>query len=786
MTATTTRARIGVLGGVFAAAFLVVAGHLWWVMVKDHEVWARRSHENRWSFQSVPSQRGSILDRFGTVLVRDEPTTQLALHYLRFRMRHPVGAAVHGATSWANQQPGRRGTCFDYLDGALGPEAAAQELLAMPVRVLRPGVLPKSVASELGGAVTTVLAACSGRSRRSVFAALRGAALAGNAGEVGDVLAVPRERLLAAFVTYVQSLRQLDVRLRERDDAGEPARGLVDTLEFLRRASLADAHVTWTENGEQRHGSPLEEVRRVFAEQVPFDLAAELRVGGDRYVGIDVLPSVSRRYELQDSDQSLRVLLGIVLGVDRSLPGTDTSEQASARRQAIGRLVERELPDDWLAELVPPDDDASADARDLLQEQAKDRFERELLVRERRGVSGIEAAFDATLMGTLGLRLVEHDAQRREQQLWSHLRVRAGEDVRITIDLGLQRAAEAAAAAAHQRQRHGDERDQAKTEAAVAVIDAHTGDVLAYAGAPIVSPAARDVPGVVWLGNGALGSVVKPFVLVEQLQCETQGRPHRPLETLDPCQRVFRYQGIRLQCDGAHGARGCDPIEALAQSCNVFFYQVGIGLEDEGIARALHRFGLAEPPAGDAFAACWQPTVRGLPVAKPSRDNQHVGLPNRAIGYGVQASPVHVARAYAALATGFLPTLGLSPEPRPRVALDDVLSETETARRGLLACVEHGTASKRNLRVLAELGVAGKTGTAQVSDVTGSNNAWFAGYLPDRGNGEVQLCFCAVVYWVKDHVHGGEAAGELVCDLLDGVRSDPVLAARYLQPGGGR
>ena len=76
MTATTTQARIGVLGGVFAAAFLVVVGHLWWVMVKDHEVWARRSHENRWSFQSVPSQRGSIFDRFGTVLVRDEPTTQ--------------------------------------------------------------------------------------------------------------------------------------------------------------------------------------------------------------------------------------------------------------------------------------------------------------------------------------------------------------------------------------------------------------------------------------------------------------------------------------------------------------------------------------------------------------------------------------------------------------------------------------------------------------------------------------------------------------------------------------
>jgi cell division protein FtsI/penicillin-binding protein 2 len=161
-------------------------------------------------------------------------------------------------------------------------------------------------------------------------------------------------------------------------------------------------------------------------------------------------------------------------------------------------------------------------------------------------------------------------------------------------------------------------------------------------------------------------------------------------------------------------------------------------------------------------------------------------LPRRAIGYGVQASPLHVARAYAALATGWLPTLGLRVGARPRVPLDDVTGEIVTTRKGLRACIEHGTASKRGLEVLDELGVCGKTGTAEVGIRDGENNAWFAGYLPDRGEPQVQLCCCAVVYWVRDQVHGAEAAGSLVADFLRAVRDDPELAARYLAPGGGR
>lgn len=814
MTATTTRSRIGVLGLVFAAGFAVVVIHLWFLMVQDHEVWARRSHENRWSFKSVPSQRGVLRDRFGRVLAQDEPTTQLTVHYARFRQRHPVGAAVHGAIRWAEQQPERAGTIYDYLDGWLGPEAAARDLLAMPAWKLRPRELPKDVAGELASAVTTVLANCSGQARSRVFAAVRKAAQEGGALAVGDALDVPRDELLAVFTRRWQALQQLDRELQAETEQrlGRPriaddAPGLLSTLEILRRACLTDAHVTWKEDGKDVVGSKIEDVRHTFAEHVSFDVAAELRVASEHFAGIDVLPSVARRHPVVDA-RTLDVLLGQVTSVDRTdprgrllaaaapaaepAPAPDpkvAAEQQRAREKqarderAFERFLARDLPSEWLEDLVPPEESATDEDRQLLQEEAKDRYTRELLLRERRGVTGMEAAFDAELMGRLGLRLVEHDAKRREQLLWSHLRVQAGEDVQITIDVDLQRLAEAAADAAWRQQLHGSEADRALVEAAIAVIDAGTGDILAYGGAPILSESARNVPGVVWLGNGSLGSLVKPFVLVEQLQCEATGRPHRAISTLEGCSGTFRYGGRELKCSHAHWDGGRDPVEALAESCNVFYFQCAIGLGDDGLARALRRFGLAEPIASDPFAACWQPGVRGIPVAPPSRESKVTLLPQRAIGYGVQASPLHVARAYAALATGWLPTLGVQTGPRPRVPLDDVVGELALVEKGLRACVQNGTASR--LPLLNDLGVCGKTGTAEVS-TDRENNAWFAGYLPPLGSAGTQLCICAVVYWVEDKVHGGDAAGRMVVDLLTAIQADRELNARYLLPEGGR
>src|SRR5690606_3775239 len=158
-------------------------------------------------------------------------------------------------------------------------------------------------------------------------------------------------------------------------------------------------------------------------------------------------------------------------------------------------------------------------------------------------------------------------------------------------------------------------------EAALSVIDAHTGDVLALAGAPLdgkfdlrdpSKPLGLRLPGLSWLQNGSIGSVVKPFILVEHLECERLGLPHQPLMEMAPCHGKITLLGDHLTCDHSHYDVGRSPIPALAQSCNIFFYQAALGMQPAGVRRGLGRFGLIFSEEGDAFAACWQPRVPGL------------------------------------------------------------------------------------------------------------------------------------------------------------------------------
>lgn len=776
--------RIGVIGGCFLAGLAIVLLHLWILMVQQNEVWARRSHENRWSFRSVPSMRGAVRDRLGTVLAYDEPAIEMSVHYQRFRQFHPIGAAVHGAMLWARLQPGGEGTVYGYLPGALGPEAAIRDLLAMPAAMLRRGRLSKAAEAELSTVCTTVLAAGSGRSRSLSYRALREAMTGRRA--LGDVFAdVPRAELEASLRRSLEFLRQLDATLvgerrARRERLGEPALAddgsiLFAKLDELRRKSLDQVRTSWTDaKGQPQQGSLVESVRQTFADAVPFDLAVALRCSPLSPPGITVTPSVAR-VEVPAPGTSLRMLLGSVHDLDRTALGRDWFEEH----------VANELGDDWLGDLVP-DTVADSDATlEFLRGQAKERYRRELLMRERRGVGGIESAFDSSLGGNLGMRLVERDARSREHRLWSHLRVEPGEDLKVTIDTALQAAAQAVVAR-HQADieaMHGEPAAGAKVAAAIALIDAQTGDVLAYAGAPLQGTSAREVPGLWWRGNGSIGSTIKPFVLVEQLRGEAFGLPHTPIAEFHSCERSMRWGGVKLNCDATHGDRGRDAVRALAESCNVFFFQSAIGLGEDGFARALQRFGLRNAEGGDpALAAAWQPSAPGISFADPTCDPSTL-LPRRGIGYGVSASPLNVARGYAGLATGFLPTLGLRlGEGRARLPLG-CDTELVVVRTGLRECVQTGTG--KGLSLLRDLQVEGKTGTAEIGP-NKENNAWFSGYVPWNARGGVQLCFSAVVYFVPNGVHGGDAAGELVEDLFEVMRGDPALFARYLLPEQGR
>lgn len=783
--------RIRVLAGVMFAAVIALLLHLFVFMVGQGEVWAKRSQDNRWAFRSVPSMRGALLDRTGRSLAWDEPSTELALYYSQWRRYHVVGAAVHAATLTA-RLPGGDGRSYSYLDGPVGPMAAVVDLLSLPARVLRPGHLPKGMAGELATTITTVLSGCAGCSRKRAYTAVREASQQPGIVQLGDVLDdTPRTDLLAAFARIHDTLADLELQLHALGRGGAPPgksrASLFDALEQQRRPALGIG-VPPDESEEDEYARLRRQTRlAVFAEQVPFELAASLKLGASNHAGIVVQPSV-RRVSNVDPGTSLGVWLGRVVDLDRTL----------AKDQEIEDMAGLDPPDGGAELLVPENFDATEGERKAFEVAATSAYRRAMLGKERKGIGGLESSFDDDLRGQLGMRFVERDSSRREHVLFGSLQVASGSDVQLTIDAELQGIVEQQVRRYHEieKAQHEDLLDQERIAAAMAMIDAHTGDILAYAAMQNELHVSADRkqrewrpgrrPGVGYGNDPSLGSVVKPFVLIEHLRAEALGQTGIRMAQMQPCEGKWEFgRGEWLGCGHRHGDAGRNPIAALEQSCNTFFFQATLGLGEAGLHRALQRFGLGRDDGAGEFAATWMARVPSLPPNQRPRMDQRVKLPMRGIGYGVHALPVDVARAYAALATGYLPTLGVVlGEGRDVVPLGDYDAELRVVREGLRQCVVGSQGTARKVDFPAGLEVFGKTGTAEVGRAK-ANNAWFAGFLGHRGRGGVQIAFAAVVYGVKDGRHG-DGTGHLVADVLRGMQGDTQLQARYLVPEGGR
>jgi penicillin-binding protein 2 len=199
----------------------------------------------------------------------------------------------------------------------------------------------------------------------------------------------------------------------------------------------------------------------------------------------------------------------------------------------------------------------------------------------------------------------------------------------------------------------------------------------------------------------------------------------------EPCRGSFRYGNRVFHCwlPGGHGR--LDLTGAIAQSCDVYFYQLGLRL---GLDNLLSD-GVAMGFRGRSGVDLEGETMSILPPDAAYFDRRYgprgwsrgVVL-NLSIGQGeIDQSVINMARFYLSLANP-----AGAPEPylvRPRGGalhrIDLTPAQLEGVRRSLIAVVERGTAAgSRN----ADLMVAGKTGTAQNSH--GPNHGWFIGFAP--------------------------------------------------------
>ncbi|HEX6989176.1 MAG TPA: penicillin-binding transpeptidase domain-containing protein [Bacillota bacterium] len=351
------------------------------------------------------------------------------------------------------------------------------------------------------------------------------------------------------------------------------------------------------------------------------------------------------------------------------------------------------------------------------------------------GVAGLEKAFDRELRGREAVTLLAvYDAYRRPMDGFRVVQSgepAGGHDIVTTLDWNLQQRVEQVLV------RHG-------RAAAVVVVDARTGDILAMASHPRFNAGrledyldrTEDRP----LVNRALsayppGSVFKVVTAAAALE--------RGILTPD---RLFACRGYIDVGDHrfpSHCPPGAGPLitweQAMAASSNEVFIQTALELGADALLEAAAEFGF-----GQATGLPLPEDRAGhLPAAAEVRFAGD--LANLAIGQGpLTVTPVQVAQFLTALVNdGRLQPVDLVREVRrgdgvlvreyPRPEARQVMSPATAAalRRALRAVVREGTGTLAEVPIF---GAAGKTGTAETGrSLPGGGDlahAWFAGYVP--------------------------------------------------------
>jgi len=394
------------------------------------------------------------------------------------------------------------------------------------------------------------------------------------------------------------------------------------------------------------------------------------------------------------------------------------------------------------------------------------------------GKTGLEREYNSLLAGKDGFkREIVNSFGRKMWELEEEPYV-AGNDLVTTIDLDLQRAAEEM---------------MGEYSGAVIALDPRTGEVLAMVSKPGFDPNlfATRISVTDWnsllndprkpMQNRAIqsrfppGSVFKIFMAAAGLEEGTLN----PLKTVY-CPGRATFYGHTFAChkNGGHG--NVNLHDAIVNSCNVFFYNVGNDLQIGRIAQYANMMGLGRKTGIDLPN---EDTGLIPSEAWKQRVLKAKWYAGETISVAIGQGYVSVTLMQTAWAMGGLTTGGrlkqphfVNPDHLKKLGLPsfEVLEEEypisqsnvdliSTAMWGVVN--EDGTGSRAKIE---GFDVAGKTGTAQVvgkqSGLKGEqyeDNAWFVGYAPHR-NPEI-----VVAAFLEHGGHGGVTAAPVAHAIME-------------------
>ena len=400
------------------------------------------------------------------------------------------------------------------------------------------------------------------------------------------------------------------------------------------------------------------------------------------------------------------------------------------------------------------------------------------------GKYGIEQKFEIDLMGENGGRQIEVNALGRKVRILENLEPNPGNNLFLTLDLELQKAAE---------------EGMAGKSGAVVAMDPQSGDILALASKPDFDPNffARGISPENWksltanpdnpLQNRATqgqyppGSVFKIVIVTAGLE-EKAITP----ETTFHCSGALQFGNREYHCWKKEGHGRIALRQAIVESCDVYFYQLGLRLGVDRIAKYATALGLGrttgfplgQEKSGLIPTSAWKVKRFGIPWQAGETLSTAIGQ-----GYNL-TTPLQIAATVSAMANGgkyYQPRIVRSiqaphgemiKEFPPSVSRQIPISpETlEFMREALWGVVNSAGGTGGRARIVG-FDVAGKTGTAQVVQRREGRNdtlspeqqdhAWFACFAP-ASNPEI-----TVVVLVEHGGHGGATAAPVARKVLE-------------------
>lgn len=383
------------------------------------------------------------------------------------------------------------------------------------------------------------------------------------------------------------------------------------------------------------------------------------------------------------------------------------------------------------------------------------------------GQWGIEKLYDKHLRGIPGEKIIEIDALGKELRLLQEISPVKGEDLKLSIDINLQKEAEEA---------FGE-----RTGALVA-LKPDSGEVLALVSKPSFDPNmfTHGINQKQWqdliknarqpLLNRALQSQYPPgstFKIITAIAGLETGVIDSTTQVT--CNGGIAYGRWRFGCWNKHGHGTVSLHRALVESCDIYFYEVGRRLGIDRLASYAKALGLGTEvgiPLVSERTGLMPDTKWKL---EKKKQQWYLGETlNASIGQGyVAATPFQMAQLISSIANGgniYTPSLlMLSNNPEPVKKLDLNPSNLDTVKSALLGVVnERGGTGLLASSQLTE--ISGKTGTSQVIGLKKASkylkeahrdHAWFVSFAP------YEKPEIALSVMVEHGGHGGSAAAPI-------------------------